>query len=86
MARDRWKDLRRRTYAVLEQGAAGDRVSRLVDRLLVSLIVVNLVAVALESVPAYEARYALVFSVVEYISPVVFTAANAAGCRVNTTR
>lgn len=74
MARDRLRDLRRRTYAVLEQGAVGDRSSRLVDRLLVSLIIVNLVAVALESVPDYAARYAPVFTVVEYVSLAVFTA------------
>ena len=59
MSRERWKELRRRTHAVLEQGAVGDRTSRLVDRLLVSLIVVNLIAVALESVPAYAARSGL---------------------------
>jgi voltage-gated potassium channel len=74
MSRDRWKELRRRTHAVLEQDAVGDRTSRLVDRLLVGLIIVNLIAVALESVPAYQARYAIVFAFVEYLSLAAFTA------------
>ena len=52
MARHRLKDLRRRVYQVLEQGPVGDRVSTWVDRGLVVLIVVNLIAVALESMPA----------------------------------
>jgi voltage-gated potassium channel len=73
MSRERWKELRRRTHAVLEQGAVGDRASRLVDRLLVGLIIVNLIAVALESVPAYQARYALIFALVEYVSLAAFT-------------
>jgi voltage-gated potassium channel len=73
MSRERWKELRRRTHQVLEQGAVGDGTSRLVDRLLVGLIIVNLIAVALESVPAYAAQYAVAFAVVEYVSLVVFT-------------
>ncbi len=37
------------------------------------LIAVNLVAVALESMPEIAARYALLFDVIEYVSLVVFT-------------
>ncbi len=73
MARNRLRDLRRRVYQVLEQGPVGDRVSWLVDRLLVALIIVNLVAVALESIPAYEERYASLFALIELFSLVVFT-------------
>ena len=61
MPRDRLTDLRRRLYLVLEQGPVGDRASVVVDRRLVALILINLVAVALESVPAIGARYALGF-------------------------
>ena len=43
--------LRRRVYEVLEQGAAGDRINVAVNRFLILLIVINLVAVALESMP-----------------------------------
>ncbi|MFZ1212821.1 MAG: cyclic nucleotide-gated ion channel [Pseudolabrys sp.] len=73
MARNRLKDLRRRVYQVLEQGPVGDRVSTWVDRALVMLIVVNLAAVALESIPQYRLRYATAFVLIEYVSLLVFT-------------
>src|SRR5215472_4059531 len=73
MTRNHLKDLRRRVYHVLEQGPVGDRVSTIVDRLLVILIVINLMAVALESIPRYEARYATAFALIEFFSLVVFT-------------
>jgi len=74
MARDKIKELRRRVYLVLEQGPVGDGVGRLVDRFLVALILANLIAVALESVPDYRTHYQTVFDLVEYVSLVVFTA------------
>jgi len=73
MARNRIKDLRRRVYHVLEQGPVGDRVSKSVDRFLVVLILINLIAVALESIPEYEARYGAAFAAIELFSLVVFT-------------
>jgi voltage-gated potassium channel len=73
MARNRFKDLRRRVYHVLEQGPIGDRVSTTVDRFLVLLILVNLIAVALESIPEYEARYGTAFAAIELFSLLVFT-------------
>jgi voltage-gated potassium channel len=60
-------------YHVLEQGPVGDRVSTIVDRLLVILIVINLAAVALESIPRYEDRYATAFALIEFFSLIVFT-------------
>ncbi len=57
MARDKVSELRRRTYLVLEEGPVGDGLSVLVDRLLVSLILINVIAVALESVPARAMRW-----------------------------
>jgi voltage-gated potassium channel len=66
----RW---RRRTYEILEEGPLADRASYWVDHALVALIVVNLVAVALESVPAYEAKYAAWFDLIEAASLVIFT-------------
>ncbi len=74
MARDKFSELRRRVYRVLEQGPVDDRLGTMVDRLLVALILVNLVAVALESVPALGARYMTVFDTIEYVSLAVFTA------------
>ena len=73
MARDKVTELRRRVYLVLEQGPVGDRMGVVADRLLVALILINLVAVALESVPEIGTRYALGFAVIEIFSLVVFT-------------
>ncbi len=73
MPRERAIELRRRIYQVLEQGPVGDGLGIVVDRLLVTLILINLVAVALESVPAIDARYALGFVAIEIFSLVVFT-------------
>jgi len=73
MARSRTRNLRRRVYQVLEQGPVGDAVGTWVDRALVALIVINLMAVALESMPQYATRYATAFAWIEYVSLAVFT-------------
>jgi voltage-gated potassium channel len=74
MAHDRIRNWRRRVYQVLEQGPVGDRASVVVDRLLVLLIIVNLVAVALEAMPQLHDRYLLQVDTIEFVSLVVFTA------------
>jgi voltage-gated potassium channel len=73
MARDRLRTIRRRAYQVLEQGPVGDRTSKTVDRFLVVLILVNLIAVSLETIPQYEERYSASFAVIEFFSLIVFT-------------
>ena len=73
MARDKIRQWRRRVYLVLEQGPVGDRMSVAVDRFLIALILVNLVAVALQTMPTFEPAYALWFDIVEIFSLVVFT-------------
>ncbi|MEJ2624767.1 MAG: cyclic nucleotide-gated ion channel [Pseudolabrys sp.] len=73
MISDPFKEIRRRVYQVLEQGPVGDRVSVIVDRALVTVILANLVAVALETVPSIEDRYLPLFTAIEYVSLVVFT-------------
>ena len=64
---------RRRAHEILEHGSLDDRASLAVDRFLVVLIILNLIAVALESVPHYGARHALWFELIEYFSLVIFT-------------
>src|SRR6516164_3984472 len=59
-------NLRRRLYEILERGSAGDRASLIFDRCIVTLIIVNLTAVALESIPSLAARYGLWFDAIEY--------------------
>lgn len=67
-------DLRRRVYEVLERGAASDRESLLVNRCLVALIILNLTAVVLESIPLLATTYRVWFDLIEYGSLLVFTA------------
>jgi voltage-gated potassium channel len=71
MARHWTTELRRRIYLLLEQGPLDRGIA--IDRLLVTLIVVNLFAVALESVPAIGGPYKLEFDLIEIFSLVVFT-------------
>ncbi len=73
MAHHTTNDLRRRVYLALEQGPVGDGIGVVIDRLLVALILINLVAVALESVPALAAQYGMLFDLIEYFSLAVFT-------------
>jgi voltage-gated potassium channel len=68
------RKIRRRLYQILEQGPVGDRASWLVGRLLVALIVINLVAMTLESVPSLEAGYSVLFELIEICSLVLFSA------------
>ena len=68
MTRERTKALRRRVYMALEQGPVGERAAVVIDRLLIVLIVINLAAVALDSVPAIHTRYQPAFDAIEYFS------------------
>jgi voltage-gated potassium channel len=72
--RTRAPEFRRILYDLLEEGPLGERRSRVVTRALVILIVVNLAAAALETVPALEASYGRWFAAIEWFSLVVFTA------------
>jgi voltage-gated potassium channel len=72
-SRQHMADRRRRVYEILEQGVAGDRRGLIVFRLLILIILVNLAAVVLESVPSIQARYGAWFDVIEIGSLVIFT-------------
>src|SRR5215470_17916661 len=65
---------RRRVYEILEHGPVGDRSMRWVSRLLILLVLINVVAVVLESVPRYEQAFGELFIGIELVSLVVFTA------------
>jgi voltage-gated potassium channel len=64
---------RHRAYEILEHGPVGDRAIRLVSRALIMLVLVNIAAVVLESVPRYQAEFGEVFAAIEIVSAVVFT-------------
>ncbi|TAK47787.1 MAG: cyclic nucleotide-binding domain-containing protein [Xanthobacteraceae bacterium] len=69
---DSSRRLRKRVFNVLER-AGSDRLSRIVNHGIAALIIVNLVAMTLESEPALHARYGPLFWVIELISLVLFT-------------
>src|SRR5215831_14433849 len=75
MTQDVWQraaELRRPLYDILEHGISG-RTGVIVGRLIILLIVVNLVAMTLESVPALAAHYAPLFTTIELLSLIIFT-------------
>src|SRR5262245_22851647 len=69
----RTASLRRRLYEILEQGSIGDRTGLMVGRLIVLLIVVNLVSMTLDTVPALQTQYGALFTAIELLSLVVLT-------------
>jgi voltage-gated potassium channel len=69
----RWARLKRRIYAILEGGLVGDKLSHAVHVGIVALILISVMAVILESVPALRALYAPWFLAIEIIAAVVFT-------------
>jgi voltage-gated potassium channel len=76
MPRRIWRtslNLRRRLYEILEQGTIGDRTGLIVGRFIVVLIITNLVAMTLDSVPALQMQYGPLFTAIELLSLVVFT-------------
>jgi voltage-gated potassium channel len=66
--------MRQRLAVILDVPQPGDRVSLWIDRCLISLILINVVAVVLESVAALQARWGTVFYAIEVSSVTVFTA------------
>jgi len=70
---DETAPLRHRLYEILEQGAVGSRMGVIVGRALILLVVVNLAAVTVESVPEVGANYWALFLAIETISLAVFT-------------
>jgi hypothetical protein len=69
----RWRKLKRRLSEILERGSVGDTASRIFDGGIVALIVLNLLAITLQSVPKLSERYRLAFAVIETVSLLIFT-------------
>lgn len=64
----RW---RRTVYTVIEAGGSG-RAARIFDHCMVALIVLNVIAVILESVPAIEAPFSREFRIFDFLSVTIF--------------
>lgn len=65
--------LRRRIYEVIEIGRGDDRQSRMFDAFIIVLILANVGAFCLETVPAYADAYGPWFNAFELFSVAVFT-------------
>ncbi len=63
-----------RLYGILEEAEEGDRVSKVVDVFIVSLIMLNVAAVILETVASVHARYAAELHMFDVFSVAKFTA------------
>lgn len=63
---------RRRVHLIVDFGTGDDRGTRLVHAALVTLIIVNIGALVLESVPSLMQRYARLFQLIELVSLIVF--------------
>jgi len=73
MAAAKKKSFRRAVYLALQTARDGDRVSKLVDTFLVSLITISIIAVILESIPSIEVQYIDQFFWLEIFTVSVFT-------------
>lgn len=72
-ARTARPQFRRQLYDILERSRAGDRVSRAVEGVILALILINIAAVILESIPDVERQYHVWFAAIEIVSLAVFT-------------
>ena len=71
--RHRAKEARYRLHEILDHGVVGDRTGQLISQLIVLLIIANLAAVTLESVPSLAQRYGFWFQAIEVPSLLIFT-------------
>lgn len=68
----RRKLIKRRVYEVLEVSAIGDPVARFIDRLIIAMILINVAAVVLETVPELAIPYGAIFVAIEVVAVVFF--------------
>ncbi len=68
-----YRSLKKRCYEILEKGSHHDVLSRRVDLFIISLILINIVAVILESVQWLRLEYHYTFLIFEWISIIVFS-------------
>ena len=64
--------VRQRLYRALEQYDRTDPVSVVISSLVVGVIAINLIAIILESIPAYAAAYGTTFFLIELVSCIFF--------------
>ncbi len=65
--------LRRRVYEILEGAKDGDRAADLFDKVLIALILMNVIAFMIDTVPSIHARYGAWLEMFEIVSVGLFT-------------
>ena len=65
--------VQRRVYEILEVAHDGDRASRIFDIFICVLIIANVAAIVLESIPSVSVRFSLGLWLFEAASVLVFT-------------
>lgn len=68
-----YQRFKKRCYEVLEKGASNDAWSRRIDAFIIGLILLNILAVVLESVASLRNHYQVVFNYIEVFSVIVFS-------------
>lgn len=68
-----YQHVQQRVNEILEQGADDDLISKRVDLFLATLVIINIAAVALESVQSIGTAYASLFALIEMVSVIIFT-------------
>jgi voltage-gated potassium channel len=63
----------KRIFEIIEKGQVDDRASRYCDLFLFSLIVLNLLAVCLETIDSLYAQYQMAFTLIELVSVSIFS-------------
>jgi voltage-gated potassium channel len=64
---------RHRVYALLEGGQTGGWLGHVIEAILITLIIANVLAYTVQSVPEIDAKYAFYFGVLEWVSVAIFT-------------
>ena len=70
---DQYGSLRRRAHEMLEPAKFGDKTSKITDDFLTALIILNVLAVTLESITAIEVRFSRYFHFFEICSIAIFS-------------
>ena len=68
-----YSKFQQRILEILESGQRGDRTSLVCDTLIALLVVINIIAVTLESVSDFSVKYAVQFFAIECFSVVIFS-------------
>ena len=69
----KYREVQDRLNQILERADVGDRTSRSIDLFLTVLVIVNIIAITLDSVPQIHTEYKALFEWIEIISVGIFT-------------